>query len=96
MCNMWILKLIKTKLRTLDNGENASANNRSTYILQSFFFLQMSMPKSLIAVVANVGWQDGTLEYRNKILELPFMFLSYMLKFYVFVFYNYNTHDVIR
>lgn len=50
----------------------------------------------LRAVVANVGWQDGALGCRNKILELPFILLSYAFKWYVLVFYNYNTHNVIK
>ena len=71
----------------------ASTNNRNTH--NTVFFSPPNLYVSvLIAVVANVGCQDGTLGYRNKILELLLLFLSHTSKFYVFLFYN--IHNMIK
>lgn len=82
MCNMWSFKLIKMSLCTINSGKNVKMPLQitATHITKSFFLLQISVPKSLKQLVANVGCQNGTLAYRNKMLDLPFIFFTLYFK----------------
>ena len=89
-------KQTKAKLSMINNGEYVKIPLRITETHKVVLPPPNPSAQPLTAVWLAGGRWDSALGHRKQRPELPFVLLSYTLKLYIFVFYNYSTHNIIQ